>query len=132
MPLEDFPQTLLVVSDMQFNPSNSYSYNPSRNILAEKTNYETAMAKLRSVFPQEFVDNFKIVWWYCTNRETTDIPSTMEDAGTYMFSGWDGAILSFLLGGEEIAVTTDGKKSMPTMEDIIKAAFEQEILALVN
>jgi hypothetical protein len=53
----------------------------------------------------------------------------MEDAGTYMFSGFDGAVISFLLGGDA-AVKTD--KVMPTMEDIIKAAFEQEVLALVH
>jgi hypothetical protein len=128
MPLEDFPQTLLVVSDMQFDPCHS-DYWGSPKYKDEKTNYETAMAKLRTVFPEEFVENFKIVWWYCTNRNTKDFPSTMEDAGTYMFSGFDGAVISFLLGGDA-AVKTD--KVMPTMEDIIKAAFEQEVLALVH
>lgn len=126
--LEDFPQTLLVVSDMQFNPCTSSFYGRSSRA-SEATNYETAMAKLRNVFPAEFVDNFKIVWWHCTNRPTNDFPSTMDDAGTYMFSGFDGAVISFLLGGN--AVTPNGSKAMPTMEDIIKAAFEQEVLALV-
>jgi hypothetical protein len=46
-----------------------------------------------------------------------------------MFSGFDGAVISFLLGGN--AVTPNGSKAMPTMEDIIKTAFEQEVLALV-
>ena len=130
MPLEDFPQTLLVVSDMEFDPVNGY-WDTTR-YKDEKSNYEAAMAKLRAVFPQEFVDNFKIVWWYCTNRSTSDFPSTMEDAGTYMLSGFDGAIISFLLGGEEIATKSNDSKAMPTMEDIIKTAFEQEVLALVS
>jgi hypothetical protein len=56
----------------------------------------------------------------------------MEDAGTYMFSGFDGAVISFLLGGEEIAAKSNDSKAMPTMEDIIKTAFEQEVLALVS
>jgi hypothetical protein len=131
MPLEDFPQTLLVVSDMQFNPAQRCWWDEPV-YKDEKSNYEAAMAKLRTVFPQEFVDNFKIVWWYCTNRGTSDFPSTMEDAGTYMFSGFDGAVISFLLGGEEIAVKSNDSKAMPTMEDIIKTAFEQEVLALVS
>lgn len=121
--LEDFPTTLLVVSDMQFNPS-TWPYRTS-----EASNYEIAIDKLRKAFPKEFVDNFKIVWWHCTNRPTNDFPSTMEDAGTYMFSGFDGAVISFLLGGNSVAPNSD--KAMPTMEDIIKAAFAQEVLALV-
>ena len=123
--LEDFPSTLVVISDMQFNPSTSYY-----NRVSEQTNYETAMSKLRKVFPSEFVDNFKIIWWYCSNRKTSDFPSTMENGGTYMLSGFDGSIVSFLLGGN--AVTPNGSKAMPTMEDIIKAAFEQEVLALIS
>lgn len=123
--LEDFPSTLVVVSDMQFNPSTSYY-----NRVSEQTNYETAMAKLRSVFPSEFVDDFKIIWWHCSNRKTSDFPSTMEHGGTYMISGYDGSIVSFLLGGD-MAVKTPDKK-MPSMEDIVQAAFEQEVLSLVH
>jgi hypothetical protein len=54
----------------------------------------------------------------------------MDDAGTYMFSGFDGSVLSFLLGGEEI--TTKSTNAMPTMEEIIDTAFNQEVLAMVN
>ena len=129
MDLEEFPTTLLVVSDMQFNPTQR-SWYATDSYKDEKTNYEAAMAKLRSVFPQEFVDKFKIVWWYCTNRSTSDFPSTMDDAGTYMFSGFDGSVLSFLLGGEEN--TTKSTNAMPTMEEIIDTAFNQEVLAMVN
>ena len=123
--LEDFPSTLVVVSDMQFNPSTSYY-----NRVSEQTNYETAMSKLRKVFPSEFVDNFKIVWWYCSNRKTSDFPSTMENGGTYMMSGFDGSIISFLLGGDIVVKTPD--KKMPSMEDIIQAAFNQEVFSLIN
>lgn len=124
VPLEDFPSTLVVVSDMQFNPSTSYY-----NRISEQTNYEAAMSKLRKVFPSEFVDNFKIIWWYCSNRKTSDFPSTMENGGTYMMSGFDGSIISFLLGGDIVVKTPD--KKMPSMEDIIQAAFNQEVLTLI-
>lgn len=124
VPLEDFPSTLVVVSDMQFNPSTSYY-----NRISEQTNYETAMSKLRKVFPKEFVDSFKIIWWYCSNRKTSDFPSTMENGGTYMMSGFDGSIISFLLGGDIVVKTPD--KKMPSMEDIIKTAFNQEVLTLI-
>ena len=125
VPLEDFPSTLVVVSDMQFNPSTSYY-----NRISEQTNYETAMSKLRKVFPKEFVDSFKIIWWYCSNRKTSDFPSTMEHGGTYMMSGFDGSIISFFLGGDMTTQTTNNK--IPSMEDIIQAAFNQEIISLIN
>lgn len=131
MPLEDFPETLLVVSDMQFNPTRTWWDDGEwASKAVEKTNYETAIAKLSEVFPKEFVDNFKIVWWYCSNRPTSDFPSTMEDAGTYMMSGYDGAIISFLLGGD--AVDENGKPVKPSMEDIVMSTLNQEVLALIN
>lgn len=131
MPLEDFPETLLVVSDMQFNPTRTWWDDEEwASKAVEKTNYETAIAKLSEVFPKEFVDNFKIVWWYCSNRPTSDFPSTMEDAGTYMMSGYDGAIISFLLGGD--AVDENGKPVKPSMEDIVKCTLNQEVLALIS
>lgn len=127
IPLEDFPKTLLVVSDMQFNPASYGRYGSSQ----EKTNYQEAMRKLRTVFPDSFVDEFKIIWWYCSNGRTSDFPSTMDNAGTYMVSGFDGAIISFLLGGEEIKVDNENK-AMPSMQDIVNAALGQEVLALIK
>ena len=116
IPLSDFPETLLVVSDMQFNPINGNA----------TSNYKKAMKKLSLYFPQEYVDKFKIVWWYCTNRKTSDFPSTMDDAGTYMISGFDGSVISFLLGGDSFA-GKDNKQS-PSMEEIIQMSLNQEIL----
>lgn len=132
IPIEDYPQTLLVVSDMQFNPTDRYS-NTRGSRQSEQTNYQAAIDKLSAVFPKEYVDNFKIIWWYCASRTTSDFPSTMDDAGTYMVSGFDGAIISFLLGGQmPEKFDENGKKVAPSMEDIINAAFAQEALALIN
>ena len=116
IPLSDFPETLLVVSDMQFNPVFGNT----------SSNYKEAMKKLSRYFPQEYVDKFKIVWWYCTNRTTSDFPSTMDDAGTYMISGFDGSVISFLLGGEGFSGKEN--KQSPSMEEIIQMALNQEIL----
>jgi hypothetical protein len=130
IPLEDFPKTLLVVSDMQFNPVARRSN--ERYELAEKTNYEEAIGKLNLVFPKEFVDEFKIVWWYCAGRNTNDFPSTMDDAGTYVFSGFDGAVISLLLGGEAKVNPETGEKVKPSMEDAVRDALSQPVLALVK
>lgn len=114
--INDFPTTLLVVSDMQFDNC------------GENSNFEETKRKLSKVFPKEFVDNFKIIWWYCTSRTTKDFPSTMDHAGTYMFSGFDGSIISFLLGGN----ATEKENKIPSMEEIINIALNQEVLTLVK
>lgn len=133
IPLEDFPSTLLIVSDMQFNPTGApfyHSYDFTE--VEEKTNYKVAMDKLREHFPDSFVDSFKIVWWYCAGRPTNDYPSTMDDGGTYMFSGFDGSVISILLGGEEKINPETGKKEQPSMEDIVYDALNQEVLKLIQ
>ena len=54
----------------------------------------------------------------------------MEHGGTYMFSGYDGSIVSFLLGGD--TVVNSDNKAMPTMEDIINSAFNQEVITMIR
>ena len=127
IPIEDYPKTLLVVSDMQFNPA-------YRTYGTPDTNYEVAMQKLRKVFPKEFVDEFKIVWWYCAGRSGSshDVPATMDMGGQYLFSGFDGAIISLLLGCEDKVDPETGKKVAPTMEEMVIAALSQPVLAFVK
>lgn len=127
IPESEFPQTLLVVSDMQFNPSGSYRYGEKR----EMTNQEAARKKLRTVFSDEFVDNFKFIWWYCASRDGAghDVPATMEQGGNYLFSGFDGSIITLLLGGEE-QTKPDGQPL--TMEEMVNKALSQEIFAFVR
>jgi hypothetical protein len=119
VPLEDYPQTLLIVSDMQFNPVGGNT----------ETNYDAMKRKLYEVFPEDFVDGMKFIWWQVTGR-TNDVPATLENGGCYFFSGFDGSVVTLLLGGEvaEIEAAT-GKK--PTMEEIINVALGQEILSYV-
>lgn len=117
IPLEDYPTTLLVVSDMQFNPV-------GRNM---ETNYQAAMRELGQVFPKEWCKDFKFVWWYCSNRTTSDFPSNMDCGGTYIVSGYDGSIVSFILGSEEVNPET-GQKVSPTMEEVVSKALTQEVL----
>lgn len=126
IPLEDYPETFLVVSDMQFNPVRRWTAPTEEEI---RTNYEELKAKFSEVFPKEYVDNLKFIWWN-VRATTEDFPSTIEDAGTYNFSGFDGAIVSLLIGGDvETKVDEEtGKKVMPTMEEIINAALTQEVL----
>lgn len=120
IPLSDFPKTLLVVSDMQFNPTNNH-----------QSNYQMAISKLNKVFPKEFTDEFKIVWWLCVGRGR-DFPSTIDDAGTYLFSGFDGSIVTLLLGGETKVDKETGKTVQLTMQEMVEVALNQEILTQIT
>lgn len=102
---------------MQFNPVNG-------NV---QTNYEAMKDKLYAVFPKEFVDEMKFVWWNVTER-LSDFPSQISDGGTYMLGGLDGAVISLLLG-EEVE-----KKEKPKMSmiDLVNEALNQEILTMVE
>lgn len=127
IPESEFPQTLLVVSDMQFNPSSRWNYRAER----EATNQEAARNILREVFSEEFVKNFNFIWWYCASRDGAghDVPATMDQGGNYMFSGFDGSIVTLLLGGDE-QVKPDGTPL--TMEEMVQKALSQEIFSFVR
>lgn len=124
VPVSDYPTTLLVVSDMQFNPAGNGDwrgggYGSGYTPAADHTNYEAAMAKLEAVG----LPRIGIVWWDVTGRKT-DFPSTIDDKGTYMVSGFDGSIITMLLGGD---VAKEGGK-MPSMEEAVEMSLAQEIL----
>jgi ABC-type sugar transport system ATPase subunit len=115
IPLEDFPKTLLTISDMQFNPTNGN----------EKTNLEAMKEKLYEAFPKSFVDDMKFIWWQVSNR-TTDFPSTIDDAGSIMLSGFDGSIIDLLLG-EKVK-----EKQSFDMISSIEKIFSQEIFNYIK
>jgi hypothetical protein len=119
IPLEDYPTTLLVVSDMQFNPVGA-------NVT---TNYIEMKKKLYEVFPQEFVDNMKFIWWQVTGR-TKDVPAEIG-TGQIFLSGFDGSVVSLMLGGE--AKEIEKEKGRPiTTEEAIGIALNQEILSYIT
>lgn len=126
IPLEDYPKTLLVVSDMQFNSCNNY-YGAH---YSESTNMEKSKEKLYNYFPKEWVDEFKFIWWYCTNRSTKDVPMTLDNKNSYMISGFDGSVISLLLGGNAIDNRAD--KPSPSMEELINISLNQEILQFLK
>lgn len=119
IPISDFPSSLLVVSDMQFNPTLGNSM----------TNYRTAMKKLAAVG----LPKIRIIWWWVTGRGT-DFPSTIDDKNVIMIGGFDGSILSLLLN-EEVKETG---LQMPKMNkqkgpyEAMQKALSQEVLELIQ
>lgn len=123
VPVSDFPQVLLVVSDMQFNPTGTWSGGYSN--AQEMSNYNEAKRKLASVGLPEM----SFIWWQVNGRFTGDVPSTMFDAGTTLISGFDGAIVTTLLGGmEEVVDKVTGEVRKPTPDEMMAKALDQEIL----
>lgn len=113
VPESDFPNTLLVLSDMQFDRSGT------------QTNYQTAISKLSEVFSPEWVKDFVFIWWDCRTQSKIDYPQNIDEPGGYLMSGFDGAILNTLLG------KIDNKKedgSKPSMEESIFEILSQESL----
>ena len=140
IPLEDYPTTILVVSDMQFDPTetryDAYFGRVNRNVLTASninTNHAAMMQKLKGVFPQSYINKLKIVWWNVTDRNSAKntFHSTNADGGTYYVSGFDGAVISTILGGEEV-VDDYGNVRQPTAEERVEAALSQPVLELVN
>lgn len=130
IPLEDYPKTILVVSDMQFNPiSRNWGWT-SIPTTEKVTNAEYSRNKLKEVFPSEFVDSMKFVWWDCAGRGTNTYEGESDNGQDFFFSGFDGSILTFLIGAEEKENTTQSTKL--TAEDVALNALNQEILSYVN
>ncbi len=122
IPVSDFPEVLLVVSDMQFNPGDY------RHHVDQHTNYETAMKKLRAVG----LPDMTIIWWHVNGEHTNDFPSTIDDAGTVLISGFDGAIVTAILGGtEKVVDEKTGEQRQRTPEEMMQLALDQEILQKV-
>lgn len=129
IPLEQYPTTLLVVSDMQFNPT---TYNWKTGI-SEETNFEYSKNKLKEVFPSDFVDNMKFVWWDVASRYgNTDFEGDAMTSGCYFFSGFDGSILSMLMNDDSVKDTSTNKVRKITAEELVVKALNQEILTYIN
>jgi hypothetical protein len=128
IPLEQYPTTILVVSDMQFNPV-GYGWGSRRT---EPTNYEYSVRSLKTVFPSDFVDNMKWIWWDCASRRTQDFAATTQDSGCYFFSGFDGSIISMLMNEDAVKDEVTGEVRRPTAEELVAKALNQEILSYIN
>ena len=89
IPVEEYPDTLLVVSDMQFNPA-------GKNV---KTNYEYAMKQLNSVGLRDM----RFIWWFVSGRGN-DFPVTMDQKGCYIIGGFDPVNIKALMGLSQPAV----------------------------
>ena len=129
IPLEQYPTTILVVSDMEFNPSGGW-----RRTRTEPTNYEYSKNALKEVFPSEFVDNMKFIWWDCVARHGVNhFEGNSITPGCHFLSGFDGSIISMLLGEEtKVVDEKTGVVRQMTAEELVAKALSQEILNYIK
>ena len=130
--MEDYATVILAVSDMQFD--RPYSFR--RMELSNNTNQTEAREKLLEVFPKEFVDKVRFIWWDVASRYGTNgFESTSSDDGSMYISGFDGSIMNMLLGEDEDE-EQEGKENSeikrPTPEDLVNKALSQEILSYIS
>ena len=130
IPLEQYPTTVIAVSDMNFNPSNHSWYGSPRQ---EDTNYEYSVKSLKTVFPEEFVDNMKFIWWDVASRYgNTQYEGDSLTPGCHFFSGFDGSIINLILGDNRVVDEKTGKLRQMTAEEVVSKALSQEILNYIK
>ena len=132
IPLEQYPTTVLVVSDMEFNPSNRSWY--GANYRQTETNFEYSKRALKTVFPEEFVDNMKFIWWDCVARHGVNhFEGNSFTPGCTFLSGFDGSIITTLLGEDSKVVDErTGEVRQLTAEELVVKALNQEILNYIQ
>lgn len=134
IPISDYPDTLLVVSDMQFNPTDRYNIGLSSKSV--QTNYETQMAKLAAVG----LPNISVIWWNVNGSyNSKDVPSTIGDLGTTLISGFDPSIVGVLLDNEievEVVNEVTGEVTVEVVKlsplEQMEKALDQQILNAVK
>lgn len=120
IPLSDYPTTLLVISDMQFN-GNIFGYE------RQTTSHERTIELLRTCFPDEYVDSMKFIWWNCSGR-LKNFPANSGTPGNYFFSGFDPSVVSILLGEDsELKKMKKETGVEPSLQDVIDASLGQKI-----
>lgn len=106
VPVSEYPKVLLVISDMQMDPTNRepdyYSYSQPdkpRNLAAEKTNFQAMQEKLRSVG----LEGISTIWWRVAapgagTSNITEFQVTSQEQGTAIISGFNPLMLNSMLG----------------------------------
>lgn len=131
IPLEQYCTTILVVSDMEFNPSNRSYYGGS--IRQQETNFEYSKRALKKVFPEDFVDNMKFIWWDVASRYgNSHYEGKSIEPGCTFLSGFDPSIITMLMGETRVIDEKTGEVRQMTAEELVAKALSQEILNYIK
>ncbi len=116
---KEFPEGILCISDMEFNPA-----------ALNKTNIEAAKEYLKEYgFSETYIENFKIVLWNLCRGNSTKFETYDNHTNVFYFSGYSPEIIYFLNGD------TNGGADQVTAIDAVQAmeaALTQPTLQLVQ
>lgn len=123
VPLENFPNGILVLSDGELNQGET-----------NKTNFVEFKDKLiKAGFPVKWVEDFKIVLWdipnefYSTDSIRPKFESYADTPNFFYMSGLDPAGISFLLTGKY----SPDNRTPKTPKELFEAAMNQELLNMI-
>jgi len=126
VPESDFPSGILCISDGEFQQAAHHDLVQDGS---NQTNFKVAIKRLREAnFSSSFVDNFKIILWDIPNQfygnKEVKFESFADCPNLFQLSGYDGSVISFILGKEYSAPKTE--------KELFLAAMNQELLNLVK
>ena len=90
IPVEDYPEVYLVISDMQFNQTNGYNYNLNTN---KDTNHSVSAGRLIDAgLPQPL-----FIWYNVSSYGNNNFQNHKDDNGVMMLSGFDPSTVDRLM-----------------------------------
>jgi hypothetical protein len=121
--IEDFPQTVVVITDMQFDPIKDRSSGDIRPIS------RVLQARLTAVG----LGDTQFIYWNLSQNRNRDSIATKDQTNVAIFSGFDPAIIEILLGKKiDLPEDADAETTAPreelTPEKAFLQAMDQEIL----
>lgn len=90
IPIEDYPDVYLVISDMQFNETNSYDYNLNTK---NNSNHSIAVNRLT----EEGLPQPLFIWYNVSSYGNDNFQNHKDDNGVMMLSGFDPSTVDRLM-----------------------------------
>lgn len=126
IPIEEYPDVYLVISDMQFNPTGLYNADDMEN-----TNHERALQKLDAVgLPRPL-----FIWYNVSPYGNNNFQNHKDDKGVLHMSGFDTAAIERLMSEDfTLAFEEESGKSIKeiTPYEAYMNTIEQDYLELFN
>jgi hypothetical protein len=121
--IEDFPKTVVVITDMQFDPIKDRSSGDMRPIS------RVLQARLTAVG----LGDTQFIYWNLSQNRNRDSIATKDQGNVAIFSGFDPAIIEILLGKKiDLPEDSNAEPAAPreelTPEKAFLQAMDQEIL----
>ena len=95
---EDMPESILIISDMEFDASERMSYSDGWN-WGKTPNYDTLFNTISKEYKKNGYKLPKVIFWNVNSRTNT-IPMTENENGVILLSGFSKNLLSMVMSSE--------------------------------